>query len=194
MSCPVCAPNREVMSGTVLPWIRRMAEHVSCPLPAAAPRARGRLMRALMYHGGHNQGSARNLVSAFPLLEQFSPSIEHALVEGEGTMSGLSVTPSSDNQTSRNAEPAETHRRCSCGELVEAARQWSPHCSTCHSGKHYACVQCGRCLPASGIGTLTKFGEPRVRIYRNYCSSACRQKAYRARRRPVKTPLTACSL
>jgi hypothetical protein len=41
-----------------------------------------------------------------------------------------------------------------------------PHCRTCHSDRHYACVQCRQCLPNGH------------RLDRRYCSSTCRQKVF----------------
>lgn len=102
-------------------------------------------------------------------------------------MKAASVTPALDGGRSRNAEevqqcPCRGHRARHPDLESELAyrRTHFPHCLTCHSGKHYACLQCGRCLPASGFGAFT--GD-RVRRDRLTCSPACRQKAYRARRR-----------
>jgi hypothetical protein len=54
-----------------------------------------------------------------------------------------------------------------------------PHCFTCHSSDHNACIVCQRC-----IATGRRFGEwhyRQHRVDRLYCSNACRQRAYRQR-------------
>jgi len=52
----------------------------------------------------------------------------------------------------------------------------SLHCAACHSNRHRACRTCMACLP-----DWHNYRNPR-RIDSLYCSSACRQKAYRKRR------------
>jgi hypothetical protein len=56
-------------------------------------------------------------------------------------------------------------------------RPLGPHCTTCCSNRHWACAECGQCLPRY-------LGQPgdRARFDRRTCSSACRQRAYRRRR------------
>ncbi len=57
-----------------------------------------------------------------------------------------------------------------------------PHCTTCHSGDHNACHCCGSCLPE--CPPFAKWMIPgAVRRDRLYCSSACRQRDYRKRKR-----------
>jgi hypothetical protein len=56
----------------------------------------------------------------------------------------------------------------------------TPHCTTCHEWTHYACEECGACLPRTrhlwpGVGE--------TRSDRLCCSNACRQRAYRERRK-----------
>jgi hypothetical protein len=61
-----------------------------------------------------------------------------------------------------------------------------PHCTTCHKEWHFACEVCGKCLPGwipPSPSHQWRAGDRRVRIDRRTCSNACRQKAYRARRR-----------
>lgn len=59
-----------------------------------------------------------------------------------------------------------------------------PHCATCHAWTHYACDQCGGCLPDLGDGLRASYNGVKGQAYANrrYCSNACRQRAYRARR------------
>ena len=107
----------------------------------------------------------------------------------------MSVTANGVNYTSRNTDQEE-YVRCSCGaRLVYLRREdgkldmhWAwIHCTTCHKLGHKACQQCGRCLPESGLAALglrSRFMKRSnvVRSDRDYCSSACRQRAYRHRR------------
>jgi len=82
------------------------------------------------------------------------------------------------------------------------APRYVVHCQTCHSHEHNACEECGVCLGDSGelnrrwaCGT---YFDPQMggryprnhrgcetRSDRHYCSSACRQRAYRRRRAEV---------
>ena len=59
-----------------------------------------------------------------------------------------------------------------------------PHCVVCHSHDHRACMECGACLFASfrdWCATRTIRRAYQLRRDRRYCSSACRQRAYRER-------------
>lgn len=69
------------------------------------------------------------------------------------------------------------------GNPVGRLKHIGPHCSSCHSDRHNACVVCGQCLPPwrPGVGPHWEKLEA-ARIDARYCSSACRQRAYRRRR------------
>ncbi len=61
-----------------------------------------------------------------------------------------------------------------------------PHCRTCHEWNHYCCDVCGSCLERvrSAIpGRESQGRDGLTRSDRRFCSSRCRQAAYRARRR-----------
>ena len=62
-------------------------------------------------------------------------------------------------------------------------RIWTQHCTTCHSNDHSACLECGKCVPKVPYydrETGNTFPiNPRPN--NQYCSNACRQKAYRKR-------------
>ena len=62
------------------------------------------------------------------------------------------------------------------GRAIGSPRPIIPHCTSCCSNRHWACVECGRCLPPYR-GAL----ENRARIDRRTCSAGCRQRAYRRR-------------
>lgn len=57
------------------------------------------------------------------------------------------------------------------------------HCITCHSRRHSACTTCGSCLPEWAPIRKWPDGRPCPRWDKRYCSPACRQKAYRRRKR-----------
>lgn len=92
----------------------------------------------------------------------------------------------SEPADSRNARPLFMWIPCEgCQSAVPAIqrldgrrRPLTPHCITCHSPDHNACRQCGRCLPE---WAPRREWSDAGRIDRRYCSSACRQKAYRQR-------------
>lgn len=75
---------------------------------------------------------------------------------------------------------------CACGKPMRLERPGKPswygqHCITCHEYQHSACRGCGVCLPKSRSWVD---GRTRgARYDRVFCSNACRQKAYRAKRR-----------
>jgi len=89
--------------------------------------------------------------------------------------------------------------RCDCGRILtylqpvdEAGRALGPpaplrpHCRTCHQDGHAGCSRCGACMAASGRGSRLRseqYGVDATRADRSYCSNACRQEAYRRRRR-----------
>jgi hypothetical protein len=83
---------------------------------------------------------------------------------------------------SRGERYATVDVQCACGDTVRATYwastrtayfdSYSQHCGYCHGHGHQACETCGRCA-----------GDGRLRSNkRGYCSDACRQKAYRARK------------
>jgi hypothetical protein len=84
----------------------------------------------------------------------------------------------------RRARLDETKRRCTC-ETGWIGAAW-PHCATCHSDSHNACVECGKCLPRCGRGSRSSGrwrGTPFVRGDRLYCGDECSRKAEAARER-----------
>ena len=107
------------------------------------------------------------------------------VVKGELLDTGAGVTTINPVQ-SRNGGcplcerwPDGSGRRRSYDELTKAGMPeglvgWNfTHCTACHSPKHNACVGCGGCL-------VNHKGAHRSD--KAFCSSACRQRAYRKRR------------
>lgn len=63
---------------------------------------------------------------------------------------------------------------CWNGDRYGSTFRWGNehlHCSTCHGGDHWACAECGKCLPRG------------ARLDRAYCSSTCRGRARKRRER-----------
>ena len=69
-----------------------------------------------------------------------------------------------------------------CPDCIEDASPFA-HCHSCHSDRHRACMECGACLPPSGG---MSHGRCETRVDRDYCSNACRQRAYRKRTRATQ--------
>jgi hypothetical protein len=63
------------------------------------------------------------------------------------------------------------------GHRLCESRNGEPHCCRCHVPTHSACKGCGTCLPDSRRYTSRAV----TRVDREYCSNACRQRAYRRR-------------
>lgn len=66
------------------------------------------------------------------------------------------------------------------GQPVGQFTRMGPHCTTCHSYRHNACQECGACLPDWRM--WKPWRERAQRLDAQYCSNACRQKAYRKRK------------
>ena len=107
----------------------------------------------------------------------------------------LSVTAHYSNSNGQH-EPANCPKcalqfTCSiCGK--DDYRPFGMHCQQCHSLTHDECLVCECCLPTTlTVGqSWDRWGQPRAyvtdtdhRRSRLFCSSACRQKAYRQRQR-----------
>ena len=98
----------------------------------------------------------------------------------------MSVTPQPP-WSSRNAGTCNE----TGGQGVCATRIFNfPHCTTCHSEEHNACLECGKCMGTvadwvfySDWRDLPHIRRGETRSDRFYCSDACRQRAYRKRKR-----------
>lgn len=71
------------------------------------------------------------------------------------------------------------------GQPIGVSKPAGPHCTTCCSPHHWACVGCGKCLPTHR-GSL---GD-RAKLNRRTCSSAYRQRAYRRRKRAARASVS----
>lgn len=60
------------------------------------------------------------------------------------------------------------------------SRNGSPHCPICHLPAHAACHECGVTFQSGRYGSRAV-----TRVDRCFCSNACRQAAYRRRRKDV---------
>ena len=77
--------------------------------------------------------------------------------------------------------PADVRETVHYGEVQQwVGKEWDHgfHCTACHSREHNACEDCGKCL-----GDRELWGSGGYRSDRVFCGSACRQRAYRKRRR-----------
>jgi hypothetical protein len=67
-----------------------------------------------------------------------------------------------------------------CGDKV-----YVKHCTKCHRREHNACIECGKCMPK--VPYYDKWERRtylvEARTSNLYCSNACRQKAYRRRKK-----------